>query len=246
MNRKFLDDYDVILLDLGNTFMFDADRFGDALGMASTYMTEGGYLLDGSAVARILSATAEIGQAYARNPAFYDRYPPLVDMMQQVPEAAQLPPVELARLARVFAQHERGFIPPSHAVALRGLRETHRLGLVSNVWAPAEVFHNALEGARVRSLFDVLVFSSEVGAIKPSPVIFERALSAFDVSRDRVVHVGDKLKRDVAGAKALGLGAVWVCSEGAEPLPGDPRPDLVIRDLRDLATAHRPETVPGS
>jgi HAD superfamily hydrolase (TIGR01509 family) len=241
MNKRFLDDYDVILLDLGNTFMFDADRFGDALGMTSTYMTEGGSLLGASSVARILSATSEIGQVYARNPAFYDSYPKLVDIMREVPEAAKLPAVELQRLARVFAQLERGFIPPSHAVALRALRKTHRLGLVSNVWAPADVFHDALEGANVRSLFDVLVFSSEVGAIKPSPVIFERALAAFDVPRARVVHVGDKLKRDVAGAKALGLGAVWVHPDAAEPGTSDPRPDLVIRDLRELASAPSPQ-----
>lgn len=56
---------------------------------------------------------------------------------------------------------------------------------------------------------DVVVASFEVGAEKPSPRIFEVTLERLGLrAGPRVVHVGDSLSEDVAGARAAGLRAV--------------------------------------
>ena len=106
--------------------------------------------------------------------------------------------------------------------------------MVSNIWCTSDLDLAELERVGVRDLFDVLVFSSDHGHTKPSPYLFERALEAFSVDRSTAVFVGDGLKRDVGGARAVALSAVWINAENAPCDPGLPKPDLVVRDLRDL------------
>lgn len=106
--------------------------------------------------------------------------------------------------------------------------------MVSNIFCKSGLYLLEFDRAGVLPLFDVLVFSSDHSHIKPSAYLFERALQAFSADRSKVVFVGDSLKRDVAGAKALGLSAVWINAMNAACEPALPGPDLVIRDLRDL------------
>ena len=141
---------------------------------------------------------------------------------------------EMALVEEVFLRHEMGSIPDSHVQALRGLRQTHGLGLVSNVWSRSGPFMAALDRKGLKDLFDVIVFSSDHGCIKPSSRIFEKALEAFDVDRSRIVMVGDSHKRDVGGAKGVGLSAVLIAPPGEELDERFPVPDLVIGDLREL------------
>jgi len=54
------------------------------------------------------------------------------------------------------------------------------------------------------------------------------------MDRSRILFVGDSLKRDIRGAKSVGLSAVWI-DRGLRNIDDvDPRPDRVIKDLRDL------------
>ena len=79
----------------------------------------------------------------------------------------------------------------------RGLK----LGVVSNFDRRLHAVLAHLDFARV---FTAVVISSEVGADKPDPVIFEFALNALHVQPEEAVHVGDDPKRDW-GARAVGL-----------------------------------------
>ena len=93
------------------------------------------------------------------------------------------------------------------------------------------------ERAGIYDLFDVTIFSSDYGHIKPSPYLFAKAIEAFGVERSKIVFVGDSLKRDIAGAKAVGLSAVWINTDVGKVDKSVPSPDLVIQDLRDLIKA---------
>jgi len=130
--------------------------------------------------------------------------------------------------------HEVGNIPATHAEALHQLSETHRLGVVSNIWSRSEIHLQEFEKAGIRHLFDVIIFSSDYGRIKPSRYLFYRAMEAFEVSRSKMVFVGDSLDRDIAGAKSVGLSAIWIDTGMTKMRVNDPRPDLVIHDLWDL------------
>ena len=47
--------------------------------------------------------------------------------------------------------------------------------------------------------------SSEIGADKPDPEIFRRALKFMNLAAGEVLHVGDDPERDWAAAEAAGL-----------------------------------------
>jgi 2-haloacid dehalogenase/putative hydrolase of the HAD superfamily len=81
---------------------------------------------------------------------------------------------------------------------------------------------------------DRLVTSEDVRCYKPDAKIFEAALSLMRVRPDRVLHVGDSLHSDVAGAAALGIATAWVCRDDRIFDAGDCEPNHKIRSLMEL------------
>ena len=81
----------------------------------------------------------------------------------------------------------------------------------------------------------VILDSAVVGVAKPDPGIFRIALDALNVPADgSVLHVGDSLRYDVAGALAAGLQPVHMDPYGLCPAPGGHRH---ITSLTELAQA---------
>ncbi len=79
----------------------------------------------------------------------------------------------------------------------------------------------------------VVIDSAVVGVAKPDPAIFGIALNALNVPPGgTVLHVGDSLRYDVAGALAAGLQPVHLDPYGFCP---DPAGHPHIRSLADLA-----------
>lgn len=52
-----------------------------------------------------------------------------------------------------------------------------------------------------------VVASSDVGVMKPNPQIFKEAARRLRLVPSEVLHVGDRWKNDVEGAREAGLGA---------------------------------------
>jgi len=125
-----------------------------------------------------------------------------------------------------------------------------RLGLISNIWISGPIIREHLDMLGLLRPFESVVLSSEVGLVKPHRVLFDVALSQLGVSPDEAWYVGDNPHADVAGAKAVGMGAVLVeRPDDRRPRPtpsGDfapydgPAPDLVIRDLREVLAIVEP------
>ena len=61
---------------------------------------------------------------------------------------------------------------------------------------------------------DFSITSQEVGAEKPDPLIFERALERAGAQPENAVHVGDQITSDVAGALNVGINAVLLDRDG--------------------------------
>jgi putative hydrolase of the HAD superfamily len=96
------------------------------------------------------------------------------------------------------------------ALRARGLR----LVICSNWdWDLVE----AVEEAGLAGAFDALVSSAWVGARKPHPRIYARALDEAGVAPDAAVFVGDTWGPDVAGPRAAGITAVYLRREGHWP-----------------------------
>jgi HAD superfamily hydrolase (TIGR01549 family) len=95
---------------------------------------------------------------------------------------------------------------------LRSLLPRYRLGVVTNFAYPPAIY--AILGKfSLEKIFDPIVISGEVGWIKPSPIIFQVALSKLGLSADQVVFVGDDPERDVRGAKNVGMKTVFLARE---------------------------------
>ena len=70
----------------------------------------------------------------------------------------------------------------------------------------------------------MIAVSAEIGWRKPHVAIFERALEALGVGPTEAVMVGDRLREDVGGARALGLRTIqaqWFAADGG----AGPEPD---------------------
>lgn len=94
-----------------------------------------------------------------------------------------------------------------------------RLVVVSN-WDVS--LHDALADTGLAPLVDGALSSAEVGARKPDPLIFERALALAGVAAAEALHVGDSVEYDVAGARAAGVEPVLVVRDGS-PAPAGVR-----------------------
>lgn len=92
---------------------------------------------------------------------------------------------------------------------LRSLLPRYRLGVVTNFAYPSGI-HAILGKYGLEKIFDPIVISGEVGWIKPSPIIFQVALSKLGMSADQVVFVGDDPETDIKGAKNVGMKTVFL------------------------------------
>jgi HAD superfamily hydrolase (TIGR01509 family) len=134
-------------------------------------------------------------------------------------------------------------VPPEISPLLETLAARYPLAIVSN-WPIAVAVERFLEAAGWSAHLSAVVISQRVGVIKPRPEIFRAAARALHVaSGPRLLHVGDDLGADVAGAHGVGWRAAWVRARPEDsPLPvaefsGGECPDLVVDRVTDLPWA---------
>jgi putative hydrolase of the HAD superfamily len=85
---------------------------------------------------------------------------------------------------------------------LEQLRGRFRLAVISNFDGRLRLI---LQNLGISRYFDHVFISSEVGADKPDPEIFRRALKVVHLEPNEVLHVGDDPERDWKAAKKAGL-----------------------------------------
>ena len=84
-----------------------------------------------------------------------------------------------------------------------------RLGSVTNRGYGGPRFQQEMRDLGLAELFEVVALSCDVGYMKPHPRIFEYTLEAMGLAPQETVMVGDSMRADVEGAKALGMTAIW-------------------------------------
>ncbi len=77
----------------------------------------------------------------------------------------------------------------------------------------AHIQHRKLEALGLVDDVDCLVTSEEAGLEKPAPEIFALCLEKLGMQPAEVCFIGDDYKKDVMGAVAAGMHAVWFCPE---------------------------------
>lgn len=232
VSERFVDRFDVILLDLMDTLMFGGNRFSDQQDYARTYRELGGNYHSDNEVQWVIRQVYDTMNEHYADPAYHENFRPASTYLTETLEALGLPQTDAARLHNVFAHHELGHVPDAHCRALHQLAKTHRLGLVSNLWSEKALFVRVFRQCHIHHLFDTLVFSSDHSLIKPSPKLFQKAIDHFNCPPHRMLFIGDSPERDMAGAEALGLGTLLVTNGKETTYPGPQ-----VRDVAALLTA---------
>jgi putative hydrolase of the HAD superfamily len=92
-----------------------------------------------------------------------------------------------------------------------------------------------LERIGLARFFHFSISSRSFGKAKPAAEIFHAACAGLDLPPSEVLHIGDDPALDVLGAHAAGLRSAWLNRSGAA-WDHAVRPDMVARDLREVAT----------
>ena len=82
-----------------------------------------------------------------------------------------------------------------------------------------------LERLEMSRFFESIVYSADVGAEKPFSEIFLHALKELSLPPEEVLHIGDRLREDVEGARGVGMQSIHLARDSDK---GD------LRDLRPL------------
>jgi putative hydrolase of the HAD superfamily len=148
-----------------------------------------------------------------------------VDDVGLAEELAERFPAERRARHEVFAE-----VPG----ALCRLAESHSMALVTN--GAACLQREKLAASGLSGHFEAVVVSADLGVAKPDPSVFEHALSELGTRKNLAVMVGDSIPKDVDGALAAGISAVWV--NRSRSSTAGARDDLVeistLSDLPDL------------
>ncbi len=91
---------------------------------------------------------------------------------------------------------------PEVVHVLEQLRPRFQLAVISNFDGRLRLI---LQHLGISKFFAHVFVSSELGADKPDPEIFRRALKFIDLKPNEVLHVGDDSERDWEAARAAGL-----------------------------------------
>lgn len=86
---------------------------------------------------------------------------------------------------------------------IKMLKENYKTGVLSDAWPDARVSNAPV----TYELFDVIVYSSEEGMLKPNPEIYRRVLERLDVKPDEAIYIDDSPKK-VKGASDVGMQAI--------------------------------------
>jgi putative hydrolase of the HAD superfamily len=134
-----------------------------------------------------------------------------------------------SQVAGAFVLEARASFAAARPV-LQLLRHIMPLGIVSNFYGN---LRDVLRWEGLLDIFATVIDSRAAGFEKPDPRIFLAATSELGLSPGEVVHVGDSIARDVAGARGAGLVPIWYAPEGVAGESSDPA--LRIRSLGELA-----------
>jgi FMN phosphatase YigB (HAD superfamily) len=124
---------------------------------------------------------------------------------------------------------------------LRWAKPRYRIAMISNFgYAPA--LYDILNQFGVRSVFETIAVSVEVGWCKPHRMIFDRTFERMGVRPSEALFVGDQIYLDVYGALSCGMDVAWIETPRQDSLAWLPagiaehmcQPTYTIRSIGEL------------
>jgi HAD superfamily hydrolase (TIGR01549 family) len=103
----------------------------------------------------------------------------------------------------------RSWLFPGVAETLERLtRAGIYIGIIANTHVPGWVMDRNFRGVDILRHFGVRVYSGDEGVEKPDPQVFRPAEERAQMAGKRLIYMGDRVDKDVAGARAAGWDSI--------------------------------------
>ena len=164
-------------------------------------------------------------------------------LLRKVIEDFGLPPITEEKIQRAlikfYAVGEAQWEPMPHLYDMLDVleREGMRLGIISNAGDAGNV-QRLIDHFQLRTHFNPILISADVGIRKPDTRIFHMLLEQWDLRPEEVVMVGDLLSADVLGAQRVGMHQIWL--KATDQFPGRDQdsqkiiPEAIALDLVEV------------
>lgn len=146
--------------------------------------------------------------------------------------------VEKITRAHMGQLQESFEVHPETLEVLEWAKKRYRTAMISN-FAYAPTFHESLDRFGIRSAFETIVVSAEVGWCKPHRIIFDHTLDKMRIRPTEALFIGDQLYVDVYGALNSGMQVAWIETQRQDWLPPEAQlptcePTYTVRVITDL------------
>lgn len=121
---------------------------------------------------------------------------------------------------------------PGVEESIRSLKENHHLGIITNGFKSIQ--ESKKKSMNLEDYFESFIISEAVGISKPQKEIFDLALKEMNISKSKVLMVGDSYSSDYQGAINAGIDFCFV--KNNRPLPESPlpTPKFIVDSVTEL------------
>jgi len=130
---------------------------------------------------------------------------------------------------------ERVELFPETLPALHRLHGRYKMAIITNGFA--ETHEAKIARLGLAHLFDAVILAGEMELAKPHPAVFAHAMNELGVGAHESVMVGDRFDRDIVGAHAAGMRAIWVNSRSERLPQGARAAEREISSIAELPAA---------
>jgi HAD superfamily hydrolase (TIGR01549 family) len=130
---------------------------------------------------------------------------------------------------------ERAELLPDAVPVLRALHGRYKMSIITNGFA--ETHDVKIKRLELGRYFDHVILAGELRLVKPDPKIFAHAMALAHVTPAESVMVGDRYGRDIVGAHAAGMRAIWIQMRGETVPAGGRPPEATITSIGELPSA---------
>jgi len=148
---------------------------------------------------------------------------------------------KLAHAIVAYRKARTGFLNP-YPGTRKTLKKLQKKGLKLAIVTDAPKLKAWLRLAYMNldDFFDVVVALEDTGARKPSELPFRAALRQLKLKPDKCLMVGDNPKKDIEGAKNLGMHTCFA-KYGCEDKPKKVKADYIIKNIEELVNVIKEE-----
>jgi putative hydrolase of the HAD superfamily len=170
-----------------------------------------------------------------------ERFKTMLDLLGHPSHEITDTVVEAITKAHMAQLRESFEVRPETIEVLQWAKTRYRTAMISNFgYAPA--LYDTLDQFGIRSAFETIVVSVEVGWCKPHRMIFDQTFERMRLRPSEALFVGDQIYLDVYGALSCGMDVVWIETARQDSLAWLPtgveehmcKPTYTVRSISEL------------